>query len=116
MYSNVYNLTVESSLGLLFSTNLKVLATLDGMHMSGLATLALQVQHNLLGGLCLFMENWLGLSSETSLLFVVTTLSLSVQGGLTSLVLGHLVHGVLLAIRALAIGLFSLWNVHLQHN
>jgi hypothetical protein len=92
-----------------------VLTALDGMHVSGLATLALQVQHNLFGCLCLFMEHWLGLTSETCLLFVVTTLSLGIQGSLSSLVLGHLVYGVLLAGFTLAIGFFSLWNIDLQY-
>lgn len=107
-------LSIQSSLGLLLSTNLKVLASLDGMHMSGLATLALQVQHNLLGCLGFLMEHWLGLTSETCLLFVVTTLSLSIQRGLSSLVLGDLMHSVLLALFALAIGLLRLWNVDLH--
>lgn len=41
--------------------------------------------------LCLLVEDGLGLTTVTLLLPVVTALTLGEQGGLTSLVLGHLV-------------------------
>jgi len=52
-----------------------VLATLNGMHVTGLAVLALETQHNFLGRLRLLVENGLGLTSISGLLSVVTALS-----------------------------------------
>lgn len=60
------------------------------------------------------MEDRLGLTTITGLLAVITTLSLSEERGLASLVLGDLVLGVLLALLALAEGLAGLGNVHLR--
>ena len=59
------------------------------------------------------MEDRLGLSSVTGLLSIVTTLSLGEERGLSSLVLGDLVLGVLLASLALAVGLTGLGDVDL---
>lgn len=78
----------------------------------GLALNTLQSQNNLLGGLSLLMEDWLGLTTVTGLLTVVTTLTLSEKGSLTSLVLGDLVSGVLTALLTLTVGLSGLWNVN----
>ena len=76
-----------------------------------LADGALETEDNLLGGLCLLVEHRLGLTTETGLLPVVTTLTLSVDGVLTLLVLGHLVRSVLTALLALAVGAACLWDV-----
>ena len=54
--------------------------------MLSLALGAFQLEHNLLGGLSLLVENGLGLTTETGLLVVVTTLTLGGQGVLTLLV------------------------------
>lgn len=78
----------------------------------GLADNTLQSQDNLLGGLSLLVENWLGLTTVTALLTVVSSLTLGKQGSLTSLVLGDLVLGVLLAVLALAIGSSGFWDVN----
>lgn len=75
-----------------------------------------QSQNNLLSGLCLSTENRLGLTTETTLLTVITSLTLSVQGSLTSLVLSNLVLGVLTAVLTLAVGLSGLWNVNYSNN
>lgn len=80
--------------GLLVTTQLEVLASLQGHVRAVLARRAFQTQDNLLGGLCLLVENGLGLTTVTLLLGVVTTLSLSELGGLTGLVLGDLVGAV----------------------
>jgi hypothetical protein len=53
----------------------------------GLAGSALKTEHNLLGGLRPLVEDGLGLTSVTGLLTVVTTLTLSEQRSLASLVL-----------------------------
>lgn len=88
-----------------------MLASLQSELSLGLANNTLQSQNNLLGGLSLLVENRLGLTTVTGLLPVVSSLTLSEQGSLTSLVLGDLVLSVLLALLALAVGLSSLGNV-----
>jgi hypothetical protein len=100
-----------STLGLLVTTELEVLASLKGELCLGLAGSALKTEHNLLGGLRPLVEDGLGLTSVTGLLTVVTTLTLSEQRSLASLVLGDLVLGVLLAVLALAVGTAGLGNV-----
>jgi len=59
------------------------------------------------------VEDRLGLTTVTGLLTVVTTLTLSEEGSLASLVLGDLVLGVLLAVLALAVGPARLRDVDL---
>ena len=80
---------------LLVTTELEVLATLEGNVRAVLALGALETQNDLLGGLGLLVEDGLGLTTVTLLLPVVTTLTLSVERSLTSLVLGDLVGAVL---------------------
>lgn len=62
---------------------LEVLAALQSQLLLGLAGSALETQDNLLGGLGLLVEDGLGLTTVTTLLPVVTTLTLGVQGGLS---------------------------------
>lgn len=62
----------------------------------------------------LLLEDGLSLATETGLLPVVAALALGVERGLASLVLGHLVQGVLAALLARAEGLARLRDVHLQ--
>lgn len=102
------------TLCLLVATQLKVLASLEGQLALGLALDALQSQDDLLGGLGLFVENWLRLTTVTALLSVVTALTLGEQRGLASLVLGDLVLGVLAALLALAVSVSGLGNVDLE--
>ena len=47
---------------------------LERMHVDSLADLALQSEHNLLGGLSLLVENWLCLTSIPRLLTVISPL------------------------------------------
>jgi hypothetical protein len=79
-----------------------------------LALCALQSQHNLLRGLCLFVKDGFCLTTVTRLFAIVTTLSLGEQRGFTGLVLSDLVLGVLLALAALAVGSTGLGNVDLK--
>lgn len=102
----------SSTLGLLVTTQLEVLATLQSELLLGLAGSALKTQDDLLGGLSLLVEDGLGLTTVTALLAVVTTLTLGEQGGLASLVLGDLVLGVLAALLGLAVRPASFGNVH----
>jgi len=92
---------------------LEVLATLQRKLELGLALDTLQSKDNLLGGLSLLVEDRLGLTTVTGLLAVISTLTLGEQGGLSSLVLGNLVLGVLAALLALAVGVTGLGNVDL---
>ena len=80
---------------------------------SWLLTSAFKTKDNLLGSLGLLVENGLGLTTITGLLTVVTSLTLSEQRGLTSLVLSDLVGGVLSALGALTVGVTCLGNVDL---
>ena len=96
----------------LLGTKLEVLSPLQSQMLLSLALLALQPQNNLPGSLGLLVEDGLGLSSETHLLGVVTTLSLGEVGGLSGLVLGNLVDLVLAALLAGAEGLAFLGYVH----
>lgn len=86
--------------GLFLLSKNECLATLNGAESSSLAGGALELESDLLGGLCLLSEDGLGLSSETFLLGIISSLTLGHSGSLTSLVLGDLVHGVLVAFRA----------------
>lgn len=88
------------TLGLLVTAELKVLATLQNLLVLGLAGCALHAQGDLLGGLGLFAEHGLGLSTVARLLTVVATLPLGVQASLAGLVLGDLLGGVLFALFA----------------
>jgi hypothetical protein len=104
----------SSTLGLLVTTQLEVLATLQSELLLGLAGSALKTQDDLLGGLGLLVEDRLGLTTVTTLLPVVTTLTLGEQGGLASLVLGDLVLGVLVALLGLAVRPAGFGNVDLE--
>jgi hypothetical protein len=74
-----------------------MLGSLKAQLLLGLTFLTFQTQDDLTGSLCLFVKDGLGLSTETHLLGIVTSLSLGEIGSLTGLVLGHLVDGMLLA-------------------
>lgn len=89
-----------------------MLTSLQGQLTLGLTSDTFQSQDNLLGSLSLLVENWLGLTTETRLLTVISSLTLSVQRGLTSFVLGNLVLGVLTALLILTVSLSGLWNVN----
>jgi len=82
-------------LSLLVTAKLEVLASLDDQELLLLGFGALKTEHDLLGGLGLLVEDGFGLSTVSGLFAIVTTLTLSVQGSFTSLVLGHLEGGVL---------------------
>lgn len=106
-------LELESlSLLLLITTKFEVLASLQCELELSLALGAFETENDLLGGLSLLVENLLGLTTVTSLLTVVSSLTLGIEGSLTGLVLGDLVLSVLSALLALAVGSSSLWNVH----
>lgn len=72
-----------------------MLTSLQGQLVAVFAFGAFKTQHDLLGGLGLLSENWLSLTSKTSLFSVVPSLTLGHLGVLTLLVLGDFVQGVL---------------------
>ena len=80
---------LESNLLLL--TDIEMLASLQSMLVSLLAVIALELENDLLSCLCLLLENRLSLTTITLLLSVVTSLTLSMEGSLTDLVLSDLV-------------------------
>ena len=96
----------------LLGTKLEVLGTLESQMLLGLTFLALQTKDNLTGGLGLLVEHGLGLTSETHLLGIVTTLSLGEVGCLSGLVLGDLVDLVPTALLAGTISLTLLGYVN----
>lgn len=97
----------------LLLSKFKVLGSLDAQLLLGLANLAFHSQDNLTGGLCLLVKDGLGLTSETHLLGIITSLSLCEIGCFSRLVLSDLVDSVLLAL-ASAISLAFFGNIH--HN
>lgn len=68
----------SSTLGLLVTTQLEVLATLQGQLQLGLALGALETQDNLLGGLGLLVEDGLRLTTVSGLLAVLCMSQVSV--------------------------------------
>ena len=76
------------------------LGSLDHSVTFGFGLGALKLKHDLLGLLSLLLEHWLGLTTESLLLHVVSSLSLGSFGVLTLLVLRDFVDGVLLQLAA----------------
>ena len=71
-----------------------MLGALDAELLLDLTLLALQPKGDLLGRLCLLVKDGLGLTSETLLLAIVSSLPLREVRRFASLVLGHLLmHG-----------------------
>ena len=68
-----------------------LLASLQWQLCLVLANGTFETEDNLLRGLCLLVEDGLGLTTITGLFSVITTLSLSEEGSLSSLVLGDFV-------------------------
>lgn len=96
----------------LLSSKLKVLGSLQSQLLLGLTLLTFKTDNNLTGCLCLLVEDGLGLSSESHLLGVITTLSLSKVGSLSSLVLGDLVYLMLFALTSSTESFAFLWYVN----
>merc|ERR1712035_9038 len=97
----------------LVATELEVLTSLDWLHGHVLLLIftvsGLHLEHNLLGGLCLLVEDRLGLTTITALLSVVSPSALAEGRLLALLVLSHL--EILVFPGGRAVGLSRLWNV-----
>merc|ERR1711978_849336 len=100
------------ALAFLLATKLEVLGSLDRRLVLPLADGALQLEHQLLGGLGLLPQDGLGLASEALLLAVVPTSALGILGLSGLLMLGHLEELVGPAIRMGAVGFAELGNIH----
>ena len=100
----------DLTLGVLLLTKDNGSASFDDSEIFRLGLSALELQHDLLGLLCLLSEDRLGLTSETLLFHIISSLSLSDEGSLTSLVLGYLLDGMLLGFSAVRSN--SLWDVN----
>ena len=100
----------DHTLGLLLFTEDESSASLDHLERFCLRLSAFELEHDLLGVLCLLPEDWFGLTSESLLLHIISSLSLGNEGILTFLILRDFVHCVLL--RLPAVGSLSLWNMH----
>jgi len=83
------------SFSLLVTAQFEVLASLDNQKLLLLRLGTFETEYNLFGGFGLLVEDWFGLTTISGLFSVVTTLTLGVQGSLTSFVLGNLEGGVL---------------------
>lgn len=89
-------------------------ASLEGNLLLVLARGAFHSQDDLLCGLSLLLEDGLGLTTETGLLTIVSSLTLGEKRSLTSLVLGDLVEPMAFAFAATAEGISGFWNVDLS--
>ena len=101
----------DLTLGVFFLSKNEWLASTNDLASADLALVALKLEGNLLGGLGLLSEDGLGLSTETGLLGVVASLTLSSGGVLSLLVLGDLVRLMLAALNAVCV--FRFRSVHL---
>jgi hypothetical protein len=86
------------------------LGSLDGSERLGLSGGTLKLENDLLGLLSLLSEDGLGLSTESLLFHIISSLTLGGLGCLTGFVLGDLVERVLLQLWA--VGSDGLWDVH----
>lgn len=96
-----YKLTNYLEVNLLSTTNFEVSGTLEGDKVNTSAVVTLHLKTDLFGSLDVLLENRLGLTTKTGLLSVVSTLTLSIEGSLTGLLLpSNTVESVLLALQA----------------
>tara|TARA_B100000780_G_C20706294_1_gene280820 strand:- start:125 stop:493 length:369 start_codon:yes stop_codon:yes gene_type:complete len=100
----------DLTLGVLLFTEDESSASLDDLVGFGLGDSAFKLEDDLLGVLCLLPENGLGLTTETFLLHIISSLSLGDERVLALLILRYLVHSVLLGLPAE--GSLRLWNMH----
>ena len=100
----------DLALGVLLLSDNNTLGSFDGSERLALSGGTLKLEDDLLGLLSLLSEDGLGLSTESLLLHIISSLTLSDEGSLTGFVLGNLVKRVLLQLWA--VGSDGLWDVH----
>ena len=98
------------SLNIIFFTKNESLASLEDSETFTFSFCALELEYDLFGLLGLLSEDWLGLSSETFLLHVISSLTLSCFRIFTFLVLRNFMKSVFLCFFTIAFKL--LWNMH----
>lgn len=96
----------------LLSSKLEMLGSLQSQLFLGLAFLTFETNYNLTRSLRLLVKYGLGLSTESHLLRIITTLSLCEIGSFSSLVLGDLVNTVLTTFFSFAVSSAFLRYVH----
>lgn len=104
----------DHTLCLLLPSKNEWFASANDLAATDLAGGALKFQGNLLGGLGLLSEDWLGLTTETLLLGIVAALTLSGGGVTALLVLGDLVILMLAALCAVCFFLFRSMHLYEQ--
>ena len=100
----------DHALGVLLLAKHEGLASLDHTEALCLALGALELEHDLLGVLCLLSEDGLGLSTETLLFHIISSLTSGSKGILSFLVLGNLVDSMLLELSA--VSSHRLWDMY----
>lgn len=100
------------ALSLFVSSQLKVFTSLDGQLFSVFTFWAFHPQHNLFCGFGLFPENRFGLTSIPTLLSVVPSFSLYVNGVSSFLILGHFMERVFFAVLSFTESLSLFRHVH----
>ena len=105
-YCSECNLT----LNIIFFTENESLASLEYSETFAFSFSALELEYDLFGLLSLLSEDWLGLPSETFLLHVISSLTLSCFRIFAFLVLRNFMKSVFLCFFTVAFKL--LWNMH----
>ena len=100
----------DLALGVLLLSDNNTLGSFDGSERLALSGGTLKLEDDLLGLLSLLSEDGLGLSTESLLFHIISSLSLGDKGSLTGFVLGDFVERVLLQLWA--VGSDGLWDVH----
>ena len=100
----------DLTLGNFLLTEDEGLASFDDSERLGFGLGAFELEDDFLGVLSLLSEDWLGLSTESLLFHIISSLSLGDKGGFTRFVLGNLVGCVLLELWAVRSN--SLWNMN----
>lgn len=101
-------------LGLLLTTKFKMLAALEDLLNSVFAFSAFHTKDDLFCRFGFTTKNWFLLATISLLFGIVTTLSLSQERWFTSLVLGHLVEGMLSTFLAWTEGISCFGNIYLS--
>ena len=96
------------------TSQFKMLGTLDGNLILPFAFHTFHTQHQLFGCFSLLSQNGLGLTTETLLLTIISPTTLCLLGFLGLLVLSHLEHLVVLAVRMGTESSSFLGDVHLK--
>lgn len=99
----------DLTLSVVFLTKDNGFASLNNLEVSCLGLGAFELKHNLLGLLCLLSEDRFGLTTETLLFHIISSLTLGSLGSLTGFVLRNFMNSVLFGLWAISSNL--LWDM-----